>query len=320
MFSRPLLTNSFVSIRIIKKKMGFSLVPAALRGLSQISHLINFEMVEDLVVLLKVLVQAVPPPPMLIRLHAVRCALKTLSGPGEELQADDSVFVGGVEALLLEDQLFQGFQEWDVLLECVELCLLTKRNERHQTGVSMVRSLLLNAMLASSAVSATILGVVHAIMLRYPRLRATLAAFSRTAVVMDNDDQVYDFAMSGLMSADSDQNIVKKVDKEIADSSWGLVLMNRSLDAKVKSIISIVTAANIMPLRYKLSDANAASVESSFFSAMDLSLSLTPRTRQQVEKKGGGNGGVGAGRDPESKKSLKNQKKIDKRNRQNKIK
>lgn len=39
--------------RVIKMKVGFTLMPVALEGLGRISHLINIDTVEDLVILMK---------------------------------------------------------------------------------------------------------------------------------------------------------------------------------------------------------------------------------------------------------------------------
>ena len=60
---------ALIYFRIVKRKVGFRLFPAALDGLSRISHLINLETVEDLVTALRELVMAkAPPAPMLLRL------------------------------------------------------------------------------------------------------------------------------------------------------------------------------------------------------------------------------------------------------------
>ena len=81
-----------IYFRVIKMKVGFRLLPAALEGLGRITHLINMDTVEDLVLLLRGLLKdsqfALPP---LIRLLCVSCALKTLSGPGQELQMEIEV-------------------------------------------------------------------------------------------------------------------------------------------------------------------------------------------------------------------------------------
>ena len=47
------LINDMATNRVIKMKVGFALMPIALEGLGRISHLINIDTVEDLVILMK---------------------------------------------------------------------------------------------------------------------------------------------------------------------------------------------------------------------------------------------------------------------------
>jgi nucleolar complex protein 3 len=73
-----------IYFRIIKQKVGFRLLPPTLEGLARVTHLINIDTVDDLLTLMRGIVQQTAPvAPLLIRLHCVYCALKTLSGPGQ---------------------------------------------------------------------------------------------------------------------------------------------------------------------------------------------------------------------------------------------
>ena len=49
-------------------KVGFDLLPVALEGLGGITHLINMETVEDLIVLMRGILESNPPAPELIQL------------------------------------------------------------------------------------------------------------------------------------------------------------------------------------------------------------------------------------------------------------
>ena len=49
----PTIIFILLFIRVIKMKVGFTLMPIALEGLGRISHLINIDTVEDLVILMK---------------------------------------------------------------------------------------------------------------------------------------------------------------------------------------------------------------------------------------------------------------------------
>lgn len=82
-----------IYFRIIKQKIGFHLLPTALEGLSKITHLVNIDMVEDLIVILKNILEKGIEVPTLVRVLTVHCAIRTLSGPGQELNADVDIFM-----------------------------------------------------------------------------------------------------------------------------------------------------------------------------------------------------------------------------------
>lgn len=248
---------SLIYFRIIKKKIGFSLVPAALSGLSRITHLINMDMVEDLLALLKNLIESVPIPPFMIRLNALHCAFKTMSGPGEELDADDTVFLNALEKLLMDPEFLESFDRWDILLECVEVGIVKKRLEHHNLVNSTVQLLLLHAVYVENDTALTILGVVHATLLRYPRIRANLLALSRVAACHD-EDAVQDVAMQGLLALDAGNSSGRKVmEADLSDASWVLNLLAKSLDSRIRSVVASLTSINIVPIPYKISYARS---------------------------------------------------------------
>ena len=53
-----------IYFRVVKLKIGFSLLPAALSGLSRITHLMNIDMVQDLMTLLKSTLEQQSPAPV----------------------------------------------------------------------------------------------------------------------------------------------------------------------------------------------------------------------------------------------------------------
>ena len=230
-------------------------MPSALSGLSQITHLINIDMVEDLITVLKNLIESTPTPPFMIRLNALNCAFKTLAGPGEELEADDSAFLIALEKLLLDGDFSDDFDRWDIVLECVEVGIVKKRLECHILVNSIVQLLLLHAVHVENDIALTILGVVHAALLRYPRIRANLIALSRAPPTQD-EEVVQDTAMQGLVSQDAGKSGgLRAFEQEFTDASWVLNLMSKSMDSRIRSVVSGVTSVNIVPIPYKLSSA-----------------------------------------------------------------
>lgn len=156
---------------MIKLKVGFRLLPVALAGLSRIIHLINIEMVEDLVILLKGLVQpsnnTLPPD---LKLSCIHCALLSLSGPGQELGIDDEFFIVQLRSTIVELPL--NYPHWDTVYHCIEICFMKKRDVRNVLILSFVSLLLhLSPLIPSPTQSITALTLAHCILLKYPRTR-----------------------------------------------------------------------------------------------------------------------------------------------------
>lgn len=210
---------------------------------------------EDLIVLLKNLIEATPTPPFMIRLNALVCVFKTLAGPGEELEADDTVFLHALENLLLDAEFADNFERWDILLECVEVGIVKKRLEHHNLVNSIVQLLLLHVIHLDNDTILSVLGVLHALLLRYPRIRASLVALSRVPPSQD-EEVVQDVAMQGLLALDAGKSGGRRAfDMHHTDASWGLALLAKSLDPRIRSVVKSMTSVHIVPIPYKIADA-----------------------------------------------------------------
>jgi len=270
-----------VYFRIVKNKVGFDLLPAALEGLSRITHLMNIDMVEDLVILLKGLIEATPPPPPTIRLHCVLCALKTLSGPGEELGFDKDCFIECTRLLIKEIPL--NFDHWDKVFEAVELSLLKRREDRAGLVLTFVKLLLLSAShLPSSGGGGgvTALSLAHAILLRYPRARSSLLAevmFKSGSsaggeggggggvMVDDEEEQVVDLAMQALRGGEDGAGGGWGGDAEGGEGEgggesgkWMLPLLGRHIDPLYKRVVSALSSKDITTVPLRFGDASSS--------------------------------------------------------------
>jgi hypothetical protein len=253
-----------IYFRVVKMKVGFALLPCALDGLGKITHLVNMETVEDLVALMRGLLEHQPPPPADIRLQCLLCALRTLSGPGEELGIDQDFFCEALRALVKE--VPTGFVSWDGVLECVELCLMKRREERAHVVAALVRTLFFAAGHLDAPTAVTVLCMAHAVLLRYPRVRSSITALrsviSEGQARLSEDDEVSDLAMEALRAqgsgggewagcGDDDEAAAKRGD----DGSWVLTLLRRGLDPQFGRVVSALTARDVVPLPLRLNEA-----------------------------------------------------------------
>jgi hypothetical protein len=269
--------------RIIKRKIGFTLLPVALAGLSRITHLINIDTVEDIILVMRQLLEAnSPPAPSTVKLHCVYCVLKTLSGPGQELGSDDELFVSTLCTLVLECCPEICEKEWHLVLECLEFVLIKKRENRISVVKNIVKCCFVVLPHLNSNATATTLALLHTVLLRYPHVRVDVrasatviiqpttkgnktGALSSTKQLVIVEDVVADMAMTALrkeslnpqsgsgmqVNVNDDGNIMQNVD---GDGSWVLNLLKFHVDSKVRSTAAQVTSREVVPLPYRPKD------------------------------------------------------------------
>lgn len=238
-------------------------MPVALEGLGRITHLINMDTVEDLLAMMRTLLTASPAPPLVVQLHCVYCALRTLSGPGQELGVDDELFLQTLRNLLLEFPV--DFHRWDIALECVEFCLIKKREIRTHYVKSLVRCLFLCTAHWNVRVSSVSLALLHSVLLKYPTIRSELVALGMAGCVQRagfsgrgglEEDKVEDFAMKTLRDASS--NTVDRGEDENGDGSWILLLLRHQPDGRCLKTVASLTGKEVIPIPFRASDASIA--------------------------------------------------------------
>jgi hypothetical protein len=260
-FQADALTEvQLIYFRIIKTKIGFNLLPVALEGLGGITHLINMETVEDLIALMRGILEGSPPAPELVQLLCIHCALRTLSGPGQELKIDEEIYLTKLRGLIRE--LPADFARWDLVLECLDLSFLKKREERNHVVMSFTKLLLLVAVHMTLSGANALLAMAHAILLRYPRARQSLAALITPASSLgnfapDEEEKVCDLAMTALRSGnDSNDSGWGDAPGDLdGDGSWVLSLVRLHMDGRYRHIVAALTSKDLLPLPLRISDA-----------------------------------------------------------------
>jgi hypothetical protein len=299
-----------IYFRIVKGKVGFALLPAALEGLGRITHLMNIDTVQDLMTCLKsILEQTSPAAPVDVQLQCVHCALRTLSGPGAELNLDSDVYLHKLRGLLRE--LPAGFEHWGVVLECIELSFLKKREERANIVLSFVRLLLLSAVHESNTRGHVIYAMAHAVLLRYPRVRQdTLAVRStmlagakggtaavaasgddkaagkktvKTPVLFTEDEVVEDLAMKTLREeAVGDNAALENVhwdsaEDKLGDGSWLLPLQRAHIDPRYEAITAALAHKELLPMPLRVPDVKVSATEA-FAQRLLFAMQMMPAT------------------------------------------
>lgn len=235
-------------------------MPVALKGLSRICHLINIDMAGDIVTIMKsFLDSSVHVAPFHIQVLCIKCALQMLSGPGLELQVDDTVFLTAIQSLLVN--MPAAFTDWDVMFDCIELALLKRREVKNNTIVTIVKILLVlcphMAHPTNGQASITAITLVHHILLRYPRIRTNLIIECNSRMSA-GDDVVSDMAMQPLR----DSALKDMKDAEELDGNWILPLLGKHIYPQFNRMVTILTARDVIPVPLRLSDAKTFEDES----------------------------------------------------------
>jgi hypothetical protein len=268
-----------IYFRILKNKIGFKLLPVALEGLARLTHLINMDTVMDLLAVLKRLLESTSPiTPLNIRLHCAFCALRTLTGPGETLEMDDEVFVSSLCGILADMGQTTTYtndnnnnssnsnhcERWDLALECIELCLIKKRENRKHYIIEILRLLLLHVVSLPSTITIQILGLCHCILIHYPIIRTEILNGLNRIKKNENiqmEDPIEDYALAPLLKSITTNSTTKLINQlnSLNDISehmfWSLSLLHHSHEIRIKELIKIISGNNIMPIQYSLTDA-----------------------------------------------------------------
>jgi len=167
--SETLHTVTLLYFRILKSQQAAAaVVPAALEGLSKIVHLIHYDVVLDLLKVLKALISSDSNELSLETcLQCVKTAFATLDGPGRELPTDVKEYIGPLYQQL--PRLVEQPQCMELALSCIHSAFI-KRTEFSLTRVGAVVKQLCTIALGSTTtphVTITLLALVRRILFRY---------------------------------------------------------------------------------------------------------------------------------------------------------
>lgn len=313
---------SLVYFRVIKQKHGFALFPTALEGLSRITHLLDMDTVADLLAVLKEVLDCQSPvAPVPVRIMAVFCAIKTLSGPGSELKIDDEPYLMHFKQALRDVPLyltdstingsFTGAATWEGIAECIDLIFLKRREERSHFVASIVRILYFHAIHhVHDGVGPVIFTLIHLVLLRYPRVRqetsilktaiaSTVSAgtsgsmakvvktLAKQLSVMEEEEKVEDLAMKALKEGDVvkiNSSAADDEEGEIGDGSWLMSLLQHSVDTtRYKKIVEAMSSRDLLPLPLRVGDIAKPSVDI-VMDRLNAALSLCPVTLPESAK------------------------------------
>ena len=183
---------------------------------------------------------------------------------------DDEVFVTALRALLKEIPV--RFDRWDVVLECIDLAMNKRRENRASVVIGFVKLLIIHAShVISDPLALALLSMANTVLLKYPRVRSELFAIAMATAnaaigasvgavpdvklvrMMQEDDEVCDLAMKSLRGAEAAAAL-----EDEGDGSWLLSLLKSHVDARYARTILSLTAKEVATIPLRLSEAKGA--------------------------------------------------------------
>jgi hypothetical protein len=263
---------SLIYFRIIKGKIGYELLPVALDGVSRISHLLNLETMEELVELMRSLIDrkdgSAPLPSPEIQIQCIYCALKVLNGPGETLNIDIIFFANKLAIIIYTLPI--NYIYYNVVLECINICYISNKNKNSNDRITPIQAFIkillqFSGHQQASTGTVTILAMAHSMLLAHPRLRnryVNLSSSANTSArpLFEEDDEVGDLAMIALKAGvdkkdKANGNILDSTNTTNENGSWMVSLLKRHADPMVRHVVSSLTSKDINPLPVRTYDA-----------------------------------------------------------------
>lgn len=169
-----------------KRRKASQLLPAALEGLAQFSHLINMDTVMDLLGLFKELLKEVDTLPLDAALNCIQTAFMILQGPGQTLQIDVKDYIAPLYRQIprVASEKWSWSNDWiqenengekkignsdsvQVLLRCLTLALIDRREFSRVRVASFFQQLLGTALHAPSYTAVPLLAFSRQLISRY---------------------------------------------------------------------------------------------------------------------------------------------------------
>jgi nucleolar complex protein 3 len=156
--------------RVLKRSNPSSpLIGAAMHGVAKFSHLIDVELVHDLVDVLGNMTKA-DGMDLASGFQCVLAALRTLGGPGRELKMDDGHFIAYIFKLLPRLSDINKDKNIGTAMICLQMAFVKRREHSMERVAAFVKRLiLLGVALACPEHIMAVISVARSLLVRYPQ-------------------------------------------------------------------------------------------------------------------------------------------------------
>eukprot|EP01125_Pyxidicula_operculata_P023140 TRINITY_DN983_c0_g1_i1.p1 TRINITY_DN983_c0_g1~~TRINITY_DN983_c0_g1_i1.p1 ORF type:complete len:729 (-),score=216.86 TRINITY_DN983_c0_g1_i1:1377-3563(-) len=222
-----------IYFRILKKAAGSSLLPAVLEGLAKFSHLINIELLVDLLSVLREMISR-QNLSVLSKLHCAVTAFQTLKEQGQFLNVDLKDFYTHLYVILFEILSITGSND-DVLptiLQCLQLMFTDTKQLSLDRVASFVKRLLTMCLYLEPHGAIAVMSTARGLLLKYPR----------TQQLLDNE-----FKGSGIYNEELED---PDHCNAFASTAWEFALLNQHPHSTLKTFSKLVCKLEALEKNY----------------------------------------------------------------------
>jgi len=248
-----ILEHIFVAYaRVLKRGAASPLLPAVLKGVAKFAHLVNVELLLDLLGSLRGLLNAEGVLSAEKALQCVHAMLQLLSGHGQALAVDTKDVHLKLYRLLTERSLLMQPSLLATALDCVEhLCRRNRSALLAPRAASMVRRLLGLACAAPPAQAIALLCAISRLHVAVPKLQTMLEPPEggmpmHVAMLNGRAHDGAELALGGLLVEDDDMD----APTAIHSTSWQLAALRRHYHPTVVELASKLATGEPLPPRF----------------------------------------------------------------------
>ena len=150
-----------------------SLLPTVLLGLSQYGHLLNTDVVIDLLKLLKIQLDQ-NFLSFESSLYCIKTCFKLLSGPGAVLNLDEGVYIAQLYKLFPKIAILSNQQYLELFLECVSIAFISRKELLTTRVAAFIKQLFILSMSLTDSNAIATINLARQLILLYPQFISLL--------------------------------------------------------------------------------------------------------------------------------------------------
>ncbi|KAK8790919.1 hypothetical protein WA158_005550 [Blastocystis sp. Blastoise] len=229
-FQKDTLQEVFVTyFRILKSNTKSALIPSVLHGLSKFGHLLNTDVVIDLLKLLKTQLER-NDLSLDSSLYCIKTCFKLLQGPGAVLNLDEGVYINQLYKLFPQMILMKNEQYIDLFLENISYSFVVRKELLSSRVAAFIKQLFILSLNLQGKYALASISLARQLFLLYPQF---------SSLIQNEDGRV----ASGMFNITAE---VSEHSNAPSATCWEIPVLLRSYNPDIQSFTKQACAFNTM--------------------------------------------------------------------------